>query len=247
MRSLRYVISLFFISTAGCKSVPEPRALAPEQRPTVMIFLPGIAGTMISHDGLFKPLVDEGAVDRVELIDWVGNRVGLGALMQRDRNRQLALDIASRIREIRSEPNRPHVVLAAHSGGSSLAVWALEDLREDESIDALLLLAPALSPTYDLSKPLSRVDRAYHFWCKSDRILLQLGTNLFGTADGPRTDAAGRVGFVKPPSASDAQYAKLEQIELRQADLEVSALYSHVGMLMPGYVKREIAPRLKAR
>jgi pimeloyl-ACP methyl ester carboxylesterase len=249
MRLLRFVFSFFIGTATGCAvsgaRLAEGTAAVEAPRPTVLVFLPGIAGTRISHASILDTLVEEKAVDRVELIDWVGNRIGLRALMEREKNHELARGIAVRLRELRAHPSRPRVILAAHSGGASLAVWALEELGPEEKIEGLMLFAPALSPEYDLSKALSRVDRAYSFYGEYDRVLLQLGTNLFGTADGVRTDAAGRVGFREPAGAEQGQYAKLEQVQITYEQLRVPTILAHIAMFEPSYVRAEVVRRVR--
>ena len=87
------------------------------------------------------------------------------------------------------------------------AIWTLERLPGDVKVACFVMLAPALSPTYDLSKGLAHVSgSAYCFNSPDDDMVLGTGTNLFGTMDGVRCDAAGRVGFVKPPDADAARH-----------------------------------------
>ena len=59
-----------------------------------------------------------------------------------------------------------------------------------------VLLAPALSPEYDLTAALRAVSREMVvFWSPLDIFMLGMGTKVFGTADRVRTAGAGLVGF----------------------------------------------------
>ena len=61
------------------------------------------------------------------------------------------------------------------------------------------MLAPALSPTYDLSRALRAVRREMVvFWSPLDVIILGAGTRVFGTIDRVKTASAGLVGFRVP-------------------------------------------------
>ena len=66
-----------------------------------------------------------------------------------------------------------------------------------------MLLAPALSPGYDLTAALRAVRREIVvFWSPLDLIVLGAGTRLFGTIDRVKTVGAGLVGFRVPAARS---------------------------------------------
>ena len=91
------------------------------------------------------------------------------------------------------------ITLTSHSGGTGIAVWALEKMPEGMQVQTLVLLASALSPDYDLSKALRHVrGKAYVFYSQNDQVVLGAGTRLFGTIDGVKSDAAGLIGFRMP-------------------------------------------------
>jgi hypothetical protein len=136
-------------------------------------------------------------------------------------------------------------VLDGHSAGAGLVVMALEDLPPDLQVDGVVLMAPALSRTYDLTRALRHVrGRADVFFSDRDTLVLALGTFLLGTVDGVHGEAAGNGGFVKPPRASREAYAKLivhpysVDRKLRGDD------GGHEGMLGPVVAAALIAPLL---
>ncbi len=67
------------------------------------------------------------------------------------------------------------------------------------AVETVVLIAPALSPEYDLSRALRAVRREMVvFWSPLDAIILGPGTSLFGTIDRVRSPGAGMVGFRRP-------------------------------------------------
>jgi len=91
------------------------------------------------------------------------------------------------------------VHLVGHSGGGGIAVYALESLPPGRQVTSALLLAPALSPDYDLRGALRHTQRGiYNFYSPYDVGFLKVGTSVAGTIDGQLTRAAGAVGFTVP-------------------------------------------------
>ena len=107
------------------------------------------------------------------------------------------------------------------SGGTGLVVRALEGLPED-SVEAAVLLSPALSPGYDLSRALRAVRREMVvFWSPLDLFVLGLGTRIFGTVDRVNSVSAGLVGFrppVGPDEAGAGAYAQAPAGPLAASD-----------------------------
>jgi pimeloyl-ACP methyl ester carboxylesterase len=137
------------------------------------------------------------------------------------------------------------VFLVGKSGGAWIVTQALERLPES-SIEAAVLLAPAMSPTRDLSRALRAVRREMVvFWSPLDAIVLGAGTWLFGTADRIRSVSAGLVGF-RPPPGLDAdgsnQYRKLRQVRWRAAMATSGHLGGHVGPDNPAFLRKYVVP-----
>ena len=106
--------------------------------------------------------------------------------------------MAESVRRYKAEHPADPVFLVAKSGGSGVVVKALEQLLEQQ-VDRAVLLAPALSPGYDLSCALRavRCDLVV-FWSPLDVMMLGLGTRIFGTVDRVNTFGAGLLGFHVP-------------------------------------------------
>lgn len=221
---------------AGCRAEAQP--VAPAE--PYVLHLTGIGGYLPIDRDLMRGLRDGNVRGTITHYDWTADDPGMRALYNNTNKTAQADRVAEMLVALhRAEPNRP-IILIGHSGGAGIAVWALERLPDDISIARLILLAPALSPEYDLSDALRHVDdAAFALISPHDPVLA--ATRVFGTIDGVRTEAAGRVGFIVPRDAGDA-YAKLEQIPYRMEWMELGHLGDHIGMMQPAFAAKVLAP-----
>jgi hypothetical protein len=65
-----------------------------------------------------------------------------------------------------------------------------------------------------------------------------------GTVDRVKTDAAGRVGFIRPDNASAEQYQKLVAVPYDSAWMRFDNFGDHIGPMMRPFAKHVIAPTL---
>jgi hypothetical protein len=141
------------------------------------------------------------------------------------------------------------VYVVGKSGGTGVVVKALELLPEG-AVDKAVLIAPALSPDYDLTRALRAVrHEMVVFWSPFDVIVLGAGTRVFGTIDRVRSVSAGLVGF-RPPATpggdSEAPYAKLRQVRWRPEMASTGYLGGHVGPDSPAFLRKYVVPLLRA-
>jgi len=214
----------------------------PTTQPLVMHF-PGVGGYLIIDRHLMAGLAEGGVRGRIEAFDWTQNNPGIDALHGYDRNHKQAAAYAKLIaRHIKQWPDSP-IVLTSHSGGGGIAVWTLEQLPAGVRVDAAFLLAPALSPDYDLSAALRHIRKTmYVFYSQNDYLVLGAGCRLCGTMDGEFTDAAGFVGFVTPKTAEAVQYLKLKQIPYNPAWGWLGNFGDHIGPMSRPFAAKIIAP-----
>jgi len=148
-----------------------------------------------------------------------------------------------------TQPDSP-VFLVAKSGGSGVGVMALE-LLDEQTVERVVLLAPAMSPSYDLTSALRAVRREMVvFWSPLDVLVLGAGTRLFGTIDRVWTVGAGLVGFRCPPAqAGDAmpsrEHTKLRQVRWHPRMVASGYLGGHWGPDSPLFLKKYILPLLE--
>lgn len=141
-------------------------------------------------------------------------------------------------------PGQP-VFVVARSGGTAVALEAMTHLEPD-AVEKLVLLNSGLSPEYDMRPSLPAVrTEVVSFWSPRDSFVLGLGTRTFGTLDGVRTRAAGRVGFTVPEVLSHSdqrQYEKLRQVEWQPEMRQVGHGGNHLGSAATDFLKAYVAP-----
>lgn len=186
----------------------------------------------------------------VKIVPWGHGWGRWHADLTRTANRDAqAAVFATEVAAFRARPggDAVPVCLVAKSGGSGVVVKALERLPDD-SVDTAVLIAPALSPRYDLTRALRAVrHEMVVFWSPLDVIVLGAGTRVFGTIDRVKTVSAGLVGF-RPPGAPDdvqrTQYAKLRQVRWRPGMASTGYLGGHVGPDSPAFLRKYVVPLL---
>jgi hypothetical protein len=253
--SMRWPLaSILILLIVGCNKLDAPpqhlvsnSPPAPPAKPFVL-HLPGVSGTSNIDYSLRQGMKAGGFDGPFEIFDWTCHDPGIPALHNRARNEQQAQLVADLItKQFRAHPEQP-IYLTCHSGGSGPATWALEKLPEDVHVACFLMLAPALSPTYDLSKALAHITgHAYCFNSPDDDLVLGTGTKMFGTIDGVRSDAAGRIGFQTPGTADLAQYAKLIHKPYESAWIRYGHIGGHIGPMGNSFVQAIVAPLLLGR
>lgn len=217
------------------------------------IILPGIEGASLANSNLAQGLADGGLDTAIEVDDWTtGYLVGyLVHLRYLTRNRRQAQRIADKIVAYQDEfPGRP-VNLVGHSGGAGIALLALEALPPGRSVSSVLLLAPAVSPAFDLSTALARAERGiWNFWSPLDVFFLVIGTVAAGTIDGRHTIAAGACGFARStgndPTADSACANRLHEIKYARGMMRSGSLGGHFGCVGRRFSRDYLAPLLKA-
>jgi hypothetical protein len=208
------------------------------------LHLNGIGGYRYVDKSLLRGLQDGGLEGRVLAYDWTGIDVGMGALLDKARHREQSKKVAEMlIAAWREQPGR-RITITCHSGGAGICVWALEQLPEEVKIDTIVMLAPALSPGYDLSPALQHVTgKLYAFYSPYDAAVLGFGTRMFGTIDGPKGEASGKIGFRQPANAVDPkQYERLVQIPYDSAWLKLGNAGDHIGWMSRPFAHEVIAP-----
>ncbi len=157
------------------------------------------------------------------------------------RNRVMGAKLARRLLQMhRDNPGRP-IHVFAYSGGASVGVFACESLRGRKVVNTLLLVAPALSPGFDLTPALRAVDRCKILVSPRDSVVLGLGTRLLGTSDRVHGQSAGMVGFQGMgdlPRGSKSDYDRCWQIRWN-ASLRGDGNYGgHAGWIATPFLRR---------
>lgn len=247
-RLVRSVMSVVALFTAGCTATaPTSQGVstAPFGHDVILICVPGIGGWGHSDTDWTRGLRAGGYDGKIETCDWSGHLGPISALWGHVWQRAQAQRIAARICRLRAKSPSSLIILTAHSAGAGLVVHALEDLPPGTDVDGIVLLAPALSRTYDLTAALGHVHgRADVFCSDRDTMVLAIGTFLFGTVDGVHGEAAGRRGFIRPGKAAADEYAKLRTHRFSRARHMLGDDGGHFGCQSPQVAAALVAPLL---
>lgn len=223
---------------------PAPDSTFLVQGP-VLLHLPGVGGYLGCDYRMLHGLLDAKLDAHLFFYDWTEHDPGIDALHAYARNRKEAARVAQMLVDhARFDPSDP-MYLTAHSGGGAIAVWALEKLPPDVCLDQVVLMAPALSPTYDLTRALRHVKgHLYVFSSIHDTLVLYTGTRMFGTMDGVQVAAAGYGGFVRPATADAKEYMKLVPCPYKPQWIQYNDWGDHIGAMSRAFAAHVIAPLL---
>jgi pimeloyl-ACP methyl ester carboxylesterase len=217
-----------------------------QEKPKPFFFhLPGIGGQRITEQWLLSGLKAGGLDAEYRVYDWTEGDIGLPALLAQEENQARAKRIAAFLADhIRQHPDQ-RIIICSHSGGSGLAAWALEALPDNVQVDSVVMIAPALSPQFDLTRALAHVKGKVYVLSSPLDVIVGAGTRVFGTIDGVKTEAAGYRGFERPPAADQTQYAKIVHLPYQK---EWFALYgnagTHICAMRTSFARGFIAPLL---
>jgi pimeloyl-ACP methyl ester carboxylesterase len=233
------------VSLAQLQSRTPPAATQPVKAAPVInyvLHLPGIDGIHGMDRELIKGL-RQGGFRRTNTYDWTARDPGINALHAIKRNHVQAKHVADMIVNFVQAHPTAHIHLISHSGGTGIAVWALEDLPANVKVYSLVMLSSALSPEYDLSKALSHVKhKAYAFNSLKDSAVLGLGTILYGTIDGPYARSGGYIGFTMPANGDAKEYKKLVQYDYDPLWMKYDNGGDHIGPMHTQFAKNVLAP-----
>jgi pimeloyl-ACP methyl ester carboxylesterase len=192
---LTLVVPLLIVMLAGCSS---PRG----RDDHLVVLVPGVAGDGPWYDGLKRE------IRRQTDATLVVHRWGLPGpgFVANFNNKSIHEDaessLAERLQDLRAAHPHARIDIITHSAGGGVALGALQQ-SADVEIDRLVLLHPAVSPGYDLGSVSKHVACIDVFHSTGDVFFLSWRASTFGTYDGVKTDAAGRVGFDQlPPNAT---------------------------------------------
>jgi pimeloyl-ACP methyl ester carboxylesterase len=171
-------------------------------------------------------------------------------LMWHRRNQVMAARLARKLLALRRAHPNATIHLVAFSGGTGIAVFALERLRGRVPIETLILACPAISREYNLGPALRGVQRCYALVSCRDRWLLGVGTRLFGTMDRRYERSAGLVGFARPEglTAMDAEaYSRIREIHWSPELRRDGHAGGHTGWVHVPFLRRHLPALLAGK
>jgi len=227
--------------------------IAPAQEPAAtgsIVFLVGGVGGLENLKVATKWAVRSAGIDcEVREFDWTHGKGQILKDLQDTRHHEAkTTELVRLIRDARTaEPARP-LFLIGRSGGSVLALTAA-GLLPPETLERIILLSPAVSPTFDLAPALRACKQEIvSFYSDLDWIVLGWGTTQFGTADRYYTASAGMTGFSKPTDGDEEKrdlYRRLVQVRWTPSMILRGHPGGHIGTAMPTFLARDVTPWLK--
>lgn len=227
-----------------------------------VIVLPGIEGYSRWNRGIIRGLVEAGVPFGMEIHDWTyGRWLSPYTLRARRRHREQSTQIADKVLSLKSQWPHAPVWLIGHSGGGAMSILTLERLVGRTHCEGAVLLAPALSPGYDLSLARSATRRGLWNFCSwGDVLFLVAGTLALGTLDGRHSISAGACGFRtgrRAPQSRDtaagavceehtsaSALPPLTEVQWRREMLRCGNFAGHFGCVNPRFVRDWVAPIL---
>lgn len=230
-RCLMFLVLLVGI-LGGCATGCSYRPI-PQSSDRRVIFVPGVAGDGAWYDSIYNVCREQGIT--IQPWSWGAPKLFFFANFSDPRIHDQAEQKLARYLE--QLPQGVHRIdLIGHSAGCGVILGAVA--RSTRPVHTLILLAPSVSPGYDLNPTLNHVqNRIYSFYSEKDVTFLNWRTSYFGTYDGIKTPAAGHQGF---KTTSE----RLVQFPYDPAWVELGHDGSHFGSLAKAFVRQKVIPLL---
>jgi hypothetical protein len=215
LRAARLFLLCSALAISGCatKAVWHPDESKAEHQSRLargcVFYFDGAGGGTARENyagGVMRGLRDAGYPGEAEMMAWeTGHGLFADEVASVSYKRAKAARDAERIRAYRRTHPRAPASLLGFSAGTAEAVFALECLDEEESVDHVVLLGAAISRDYDMTKALKRVRGKLYIITSTHDRMLGIAMPFAGTADRKFHDpGAGLRGFVVPRGASAA-------------------------------------------
>lgn len=206
--------------------------------------VPGMQGDAPGDRWLVRALVEAG-FEQTSLFAWTGYRWPLNNLRDRRQHRRVGRQLAERLQDLHRRDEAVRHVLIGHSTGAMVILEALARLGT-AIVDQAWLLNAAVSRRFDLRPALAGTRRLINVYSPLDWAVLNLGTRVFGSADGLREPCAGFQPFIGP----GCDDGRVEQIQHRRGWLRSGHYGGHLGALTPVnrlFVRDVLAPMIVER
>ncbi|MGN6506365.1 MAG: hypothetical protein ACTHM6_12465 [Tepidisphaeraceae bacterium] len=235
IRAVHCIVGGLLCGIAGCAIRAEP---APSDR--VTIFVPGVFGDGPWYNDLVNQLGE--SVGPVKVFTWgmpkplfVANFSS--AAIHADAEASLARAIDALPASVKT------IDLVAHSAGCGVVLGGLA--QSHRRADQVVLIAPSVSPTYDLRPALEHTTRAAHvFYSSNDTLFLHWRTGHFGTYDDRKCPAAGYAGF-DVASLDPADRQRLVQHAYDPHWQSLGNAGGHGGALAGPFIEHVLTPLLR--
>jgi pimeloyl-ACP methyl ester carboxylesterase len=154
----------------------------------------GVGGSTLVSDNLLELNGEKHLGLRIQMVPWCRHNSLFMDLVDQEAQLNAAARIACSVSAIRRDCPSARIFFVGHSAGARVVLAAAEMLPP-QSVDRIIVLAPAVSCTYDLTTALKTSRYGIDNFFSSEDSILDSENRLYRNADGPKTHAAGRAGF----------------------------------------------------
>jgi len=151
--------------------------------------------------------------------------------------------MAARILDLKRENPDLRVYIVAYSMGARVALIAAELLPPD-TIERIILLAPAVGATYDLNPALRASRLGIDAFSSLEDSFLEFIEERLGTADGKREPTAGRVGFRVPKTDDELYRSRLRQFRWNESYYRFMHHGGHFGWTKRKFIHFAVLPMI---
>jgi pimeloyl-ACP methyl ester carboxylesterase len=237
---LAFTLGLLIVVLAPVHAQPNP---PPQQG--VVFAVDGAAFLRVIGDDLQQATADAKLPLRVENVTWSHGRGRIladlhGHEHQKSKGEALALAILAQ----RKQAPTGKVFIVCHSAGAAVVIAAAQRLPPG-SVDRIILLAPALSPSCDLRDLLVCSRQGVDSFHSGGDLGCGLLT-VFGTADGQFHVPAACIGFTVPTDIGEDErlYANLRQHAWEKDMAKTGHHGGHFGCTRTGFLRAYVVPLL---
>jgi len=211
------------------------------RRRGLTLVLGGIEGRSKYNLDMVRGILRSGYRGSVVRFDWnhgIPFWRSLVNLMSRRHHEKQAADVLEYIRHFKQEHPAAPVCMVAQSGGCWIGIRVLERLPKDVRVATAVLLAPAISPGYDVGPAAARCDaELISVGSLGDFFFLGLGTTLLGTSDRKWTPSAGFIGWHHRPP-------RFVELRWHPSWCRLGYFGNHTTTSAPAFVAAVVGPRL---
>jgi len=191
--NLLITLPIFLIALAGSGCQTN----APLEGQNLVVLVPGCAGDGFWYNNLRESVAASQPARTVRTFEW-GWPLPLYVLNLQDQKIHTRAEkaLAKAIKSWRDRYPAGRLTLLGHSAGCGVILGSLSRLDKPVSVEKVVLLAPSVSPDYQIDPALRQISGTLHvFFSEGDQVWLGWRTSTFGTYDSKRTEAAGKVGL----------------------------------------------------
>jgi pimeloyl-ACP methyl ester carboxylesterase len=212
------------------------------QRPDTVIVVPGIGGDGPVYAQILDSLHDHGCDDSLRVWDWGSSyplfMISISSQTWHDVSEE---HLADQIIQWRKRHPHSRIALIGHSAGAGVVVGALARLPERIQVGPVILLAPSLSPDFDLRPALNHASVIHVFYSPQDDFWQGVGPIIFGTYDRVHCSGAGREGFTLA-NLSASEKARVVQRGCRRGWKRLGVDGGHFDWMAEPFVAAVLAP-----